>query len=51
MSLQGSPSRDLQVARRGWVQPFLNVAVAFMLITPLAVALGWPVIDSLLDQF
>lgn len=51
MSSHGSPSRDLQPARRSWVEPALNVAVALMLAAPLVVALGWPVIDSILGRF
>ena len=36
--------------RRGWVEPLLNAAVVIVLVTPLAVAVGWTWVDALLDQ-
>ena len=51
MSVDGSPSRSLGAARRGWVEPLLNAAVVILLIAPAAAALGWLVIDSIFDQF
>jgi hypothetical protein len=50
MPTDASSSHDLQAARRGWVEPLLNTAAVFMLIGPVLVALGWSLIDSLLDQ-
>jgi hypothetical protein len=50
MPPNASSSHDLKAARRGWVEPLLNAAVVFMLVGPVLAALGWSLIDSLLDQ-
>jgi hypothetical protein len=51
MSVEGSPSRNLRAPHRGWLEPLLNAAVVILLIVPPVVALGWPMVDSILDQF
>jgi hypothetical protein len=51
MSVDGSPRHHLRAAHRGWVEPLLNAAVLILLIAPPVVAVGWSVIDSILDQF
>jgi hypothetical protein len=51
MSVEGSASRHLRAPKRGWLEPLLNAAVVILLIAPPVVALGWLVVDSILDQF
>jgi hypothetical protein len=50
MSLEGSPSRRFQAPSREWKEPLLNAAVVLLLIVPPVLALGWLVVDSILDQ-
>ena len=50
MSAGGSPSHRFRTPSRDWSEQLLNAAVVILLVVPPVVALGWLVVESILDQ-